>query len=229
VPREKKPPEPPEDVPKWFMTYSDVITLLMTFFILLLTFATTEPERFEKMKISMFGGNGSSGIVSDMVDGIDRDSLVMRTRNESARQAERGTEMPPVDKDAPDSAMDKGLSGLESNVPQIEVNSVNLTLPVGQLASLNGEVFEYGEKTLGMLAKLSRQRQLDIRFETSNKQNLPRIMALVEYLIQADLIEAGNIAVEHNPAMEISSKNIRAVLQFVDGVKHASRPKETAQ
>ena len=37
------------EVPTWFMTYSDVITLLMTFFILLLTFATNEPESFERM------------------------------------------------------------------------------------------------------------------------------------------------------------------------------------
>ena len=49
--REKPLPEPPDDVPLWFMTYSDVITLMMTFFILLLTFSTSDPERFEQMKV----------------------------------------------------------------------------------------------------------------------------------------------------------------------------------
>ena len=49
--RQKPFPEPKDDIPAWFMTYSDVITLLMTFFILLLTFATTEPERFRKIDI----------------------------------------------------------------------------------------------------------------------------------------------------------------------------------
>ena len=45
-------PKPTGEIPAWFMTYSDVITLLMTFFILLLTFSTTEPERFEKVRSS---------------------------------------------------------------------------------------------------------------------------------------------------------------------------------
>ena len=40
--REKQPPPKPDEIPAWFMTYSDVITLLMTFFILLLTFATQD-------------------------------------------------------------------------------------------------------------------------------------------------------------------------------------------
>ena len=60
--REKKPPDKPDDIPAWFMTYSDVITLLMTFFILLMTFATNEPERFERMQVSMFGGSGATGL-----------------------------------------------------------------------------------------------------------------------------------------------------------------------
>ena len=48
------------------MTFSDVITLLMTFFILLLTFATNEPESFSRIETSMFGGGGT-GTISDWV------------------------------------------------------------------------------------------------------------------------------------------------------------------
>jgi len=58
-----KPEEPNSgDIPAWFMTYSDVITLLMTFFILLMTFSTTEPENFGRMQVVMFGGGNSSGV-----------------------------------------------------------------------------------------------------------------------------------------------------------------------
>ena len=70
--KEKPPPDPPEDVPLWFMTYSDVITLMMTFFILLLTFATNEPERFEQMKISVFGASGASGIAGKPPEGLEK-------------------------------------------------------------------------------------------------------------------------------------------------------------
>ena len=55
------------------MTYSDVITLLMTFFILLLTFATTEPERFEKSISSTFAKGAATGTVGNKIDDIDKD------------------------------------------------------------------------------------------------------------------------------------------------------------
>ena len=55
--------EMPPDIPSWVMTFSDVITLLMTFFILLLTFASNTPEKFEQVQVSMFSGGGATGIV----------------------------------------------------------------------------------------------------------------------------------------------------------------------
>lgn len=226
--RKRKPVEPPDDVPKWFMTYSDVITLLMTFFILLLTFATNEPERFEKMKISMFGGSGSTGIAGDQVDGLDRDSLVMRIRTDASRKAERGAEMPPVDKDASDNAMDKGLSGLEEEPDPLRMNMVKLSLPASHLASDNGEVFEYGEKVLDMFGKLSRQRTMDIQFETNSESNLPKITALADYLTREGGVEARHIVVRLNSSSTMSTKNIMVILQFIDGLAHAAE-KTSAQ
>ena len=52
------------DIPEWIVTYSDTITLLMTFFILLLTFATSEPEKFQQLQSVMFGGSRATGMVA---------------------------------------------------------------------------------------------------------------------------------------------------------------------
>ena len=73
--KEKLPPPPPDDIPAWFMTYSDVITLLMTFFILLLTFSTTEPERFEKVQTAVHQSGGASSMVGPVSEGIDQGLL----------------------------------------------------------------------------------------------------------------------------------------------------------
>ncbi|MDG2469722.1 MAG: flagellar motor protein MotB [Pirellulaceae bacterium] len=59
------PPPKLDSVPAWFLTYCDVIILLMTFFVLLLTFASTEPERFEQIQKTLFSGAGSTGLVGE--------------------------------------------------------------------------------------------------------------------------------------------------------------------
>ena len=78
---------PPQvgDVPVWFMTYSDVITLLMTFFILLLTFASSEPEKFRRMQSVMFGGASGTGSAGGELDALDNDAYVLRQRPPASR------------------------------------------------------------------------------------------------------------------------------------------------
>ena len=62
MPKKDCCPPPVAGIPSWFLTYTDVITLLMTFFILLLTFATSEPEFLSKVQVVAFGGGGSTGV-----------------------------------------------------------------------------------------------------------------------------------------------------------------------
>src|SRR3989339_1212523 len=50
----------PPCLPGWFATYSDMVTLLLTFFVLLLSFAKTETSKYESALGSIrdaFGGN----------------------------------------------------------------------------------------------------------------------------------------------------------------------------
>ncbi len=55
-----KCPECPEGLPGWMATFSDLVTLLLTFFVLLLSFAKTETAKYEAALGSIrnaFGGN----------------------------------------------------------------------------------------------------------------------------------------------------------------------------
>ncbi len=59
VKQEKCPPCPP-GAPMWMSTFSDLVTLLLTFFVLLLSFAKTETSKYEAAMGSIrnaFGGN----------------------------------------------------------------------------------------------------------------------------------------------------------------------------
>lgn len=49
----KEPECPPPGLPMWMATYSDLVTLLLTFFVLLLTMASMDPTKFEQAKTSI--------------------------------------------------------------------------------------------------------------------------------------------------------------------------------
>ncbi|MGI6657757.1 MAG: OmpA/MotB family protein [Desulfobulbus sp.] len=49
----KEPECPPPGLPMWMATYSDLVTLLLTFFVLLLTMASMDPTKFIQAKTSI--------------------------------------------------------------------------------------------------------------------------------------------------------------------------------
>lgn len=56
----KEPECPPPGLPMWMATYSDLVTLLLTFFVLLLTMASMDPTKFIQAKTSIEAAFGWS-------------------------------------------------------------------------------------------------------------------------------------------------------------------------
>ena len=54
----KCPPCPPMGAPDWMVTYGDLMTLLLCFFVLLFSFSSLETKKFESLKESMRGAFG---------------------------------------------------------------------------------------------------------------------------------------------------------------------------
>jgi len=57
----KKKPEPPENAERWLLTYSDLITLLMAFFIVMYASSTADKTKMAKVAASIKAGFGVSG------------------------------------------------------------------------------------------------------------------------------------------------------------------------
>ena len=80
--KEKK--APPEScvpgVPAWMVTYSDTITLLMTFFVMLMSFSTLDKEQFSKVRGSL---QGHLGVIGS--ERFNMDGLMTRRNMESSR------------------------------------------------------------------------------------------------------------------------------------------------
>ena len=61
MPRKKREEEGPKGCPEWMVTFSDVVSLLVTFFVLILTFSTLETQQFQKLSGALQGGFGVLG------------------------------------------------------------------------------------------------------------------------------------------------------------------------
>ncbi len=147
----QKEPDPAMEIPSWIMTFSDVITLLMTFFILLLTFATDEPEKFERMQVSMFKGGGALGIAGPAASPLDKDSLLVRERPRAGRITTRGSEMPPLNSDATTESLAEGIAGLEEEEQRELSTNHSVAIPLVLLFSADGELSPRGEASARLL------------------------------------------------------------------------------
>ena len=77
-------------VPVWMLTYADTVTLLMCFFVMLMSFSTLDEEDLEKIRGSLIG---HFGIASE--DRLSRDSLLTRRVLSSSQIHVDGYENPP--------------------------------------------------------------------------------------------------------------------------------------
>ncbi len=204
--KEQEEPVGGDDIPAWFMTYSDVITLLMTFFILLLTFATTEPERFEKIQVAMFGGSGSTGIAGEQPEGIEKDSFVQRTRPPSARMCLQGSEMPPINSDPSLTTAEGALSGLDDDEAVDLSKQYAIQIDIVKFVGKDGDVYSMGEVFAKMFAQQLYKLPLHITFEASGDDAVQRCVALTNFIFDTHGIKPGQMGVR-----KVGNANARMV------------------
>jgi len=181
--RQKTPPaDESGNVPVWFMTYSDVITLLMTFFILLLTFATSEPETFEQMKVTLFGANGATGFASDRNSPIEKDSVVMRYRPDSSRLTSRGSETAPMYEEPVTNSMDKGLEGLDEAEQYPIAQNYAVKTDLKLMLDSAGRVTPTGRQRMRMLARQLKRGPHDVTFQVATKEQVEQATALATFM-----------------------------------------------
>ena len=204
--------DPPEDIPAWFMTYSDVITLLMTFFILLLTFSTTEPERFEKVTMKLFGNSGATGVAGHPHDQLDRNSWSQRIRPRAARIAMQGSEMPPVVHEPSGATMGRGLLSVDEQQAKNDVmRTYSFDLPLTELVSEHQNVTPRGMQLAAKLSTQLRSLPVHCAIELSNRSMAKRATALADYLYHAEKIRPGQVSVGF--VDDVDSNAVRFVVE----------------
>lgn len=184
--RKLKPEDPVDDVPTWILTFSDVITLLMTFFILLLTFASSEPEGFEKMQVAAFGGGGATGIAGKTDGKTENDSIVMRQRPRSSRLTTQGSQTPPIYSDPSLESLGKGLEGMEQSLDIDTSSSYSFEFPLSLLVSRDNAITNQGQQFLRMFARRVKKDPFSLSFVVGNQEDVPTVLVLAQHLIQQE-------------------------------------------
>lgn len=82
----------PKGAPEWMVTYSDVISLLVTFFVMLLTFSTQDKEKFDKAKGSL---QGALGIGLPAMGRLPQAGMLTERWHSGGRASSRGMDFPP--------------------------------------------------------------------------------------------------------------------------------------
>ena len=179
-------PKPKGEIPAWFMTYSDVITLMMTFFILLLTFASNEPEFFAKVQMVSFGGGGSTGSASEAKDMLDNDALILRQRPNSAAISVRGSETPALHAEPALESVSRGLKSLDNPDLLADANRVKIEANLSMMRDENGEITEQAVTQLRMLAAQLKAQPLTLQILVSDADQADFCVQMAAILTDAN-------------------------------------------
>ncbi len=210
--RDKKPADPPGDIPAWFMTYSDVITLLMTFFILLLTFATTQPERFEKSASSTFASGSATGVAGEKLP-TDNDSWVSRVRKPSARLSMRGAEMPSITKQATKAAFGEGLRSLnEEEKKHNEHTTHSFELPFVQMFNREGLLTDQGADICKALADQLEALPFQASIQFADETHTKPISGMMEHFFHFEKTRPGQLSMSFTKH-GLNKENIRVLVR----------------
>jgi flagellar motor protein MotB len=194
--RKEPAPSTTGDIPAWFMTYSDVVTLLMTFFILLMTFSTHQPERIEKTRVTFFKGTAGTGLVGPKASRPPNDSWVNRIRTRAAKIALRGAEMPPITEDPATEAIGRGLKSLtdEENAKD-EMTTHSFEIRLADMVDSLERATPKGQYMAQLLSTQLRQLPVHASIRISQPQDAKAAIAFMKYLFEVEKVRPGQVAV----------------------------------
>ncbi len=185
--------EQPGGAPAWMLTYGDTVTLLVTFFVMLLTFSTPNDEDFGRFAAGLLPGGRQMALFAGVPG---ENNLAPDRRRLSAGRLDRdGAEKPPLNNE---SALDE----LTRHYPAIDVAQLRglkgallIRIPLVELFGTDVKLVSEGERALDYAVKVARGRAYSIVVRAELGSGLPpaerearslaRAAQVVQYLRQS--------------------------------------------
>lgn len=168
--------------PAWIVTFADLATLLLTFFILLLSFAEMDAEKYRAMANSMAAAFGSDTVIREPAGGatlspIESDTVAMPVT-------------PPADRDEPELIDERAE---ESQTTSVSAGIVNLaTRMINELeAEVADEALSVSYDTEKVVVRFSE----DATFRSGDAAIKPAMIPIIERVVDVLAQCSGDVMV----------------------------------
>ncbi|GIW78416.1 MAG: hypothetical protein KatS3mg105_0223 [Gemmatales bacterium] len=204
----KKPePEIVGGAPAWTATFGDTMTLLMTFFILLVTFSTNNPYKIELRRSTVIDGEGGSGVVTEKVRAGDKNSIIWSLVPPPLHTSHQGSEMPPLYGETLKEQTDEVVARIEAVQNITLKDSYSIRIPLAML--FDGEQFsESGRTLLKTMSQHLEPLPYDMQIEVSDKGLFGKAHRIVLYFMEERSFVPSRLAIGLAPPGKANQQDL---------------------
>jgi len=196
--RRPPPEESPGGAPKWMVTFSDCMTLLLTFFVLLLTFSSFDDKAFSKMTTSLGKALPSVGERRN-----DQDAVTPKQPVQYQPNRRRGSEKPDADGDQ-EGNLEDGQMHLD-----FEQRRVYLVPSTKVFLGLGAELSQAGKELLADFAFVAQDMPHPVVISEhrqpadkgGDRLGMRRSWAVVRYLAETESLDRRRFAISATPTV----------------------------
>ncbi len=157
--------------PAWMLTFGDTITLLLTFFLMLLTFSTPNPEDFQAFTRGLMGGRREMSAFPGQPGMGD---LAPQQRHlDEARLDTEGAETPPMEHEDPLEVLRKYPEEIDISMLKQLKGAVVIRVALVDLFGVGTELDRSGMEILSRIVKVTRAKAYSIVVRASAAQQVP--------------------------------------------------------
>ena len=196
--KKRSEPEEAEGAPDWMLTFSDCMTLLLTFFVLLLSFSSFDKELFPILRV-IFAKKLSS-ISLDTT--INKEAFVKTTQFDYQPEIEVGSEKPTLEKGMEDTSLKDTSTNFQDRKIFL-ISSGKVFLGKGKVISVEGR------KTLSTMASFLKEMPSrvviseNLRAFGANNNMVPaqtdiglqRAWAVIDYFSSKEGLDKGRFSI----------------------------------
>jgi hypothetical protein len=181
---------------RWIVTYSDMITLLIAFFIAIITFSSKGVAGKVRSGPSLLTGPGGSGVAGPArEDDIPCDAVILRPRFSGGPKAAAGSEFAPLYHDPAAETTEGVLKALANAAPVKVGEPYTLRLPFGILFGSNATLTPSGMYLLRTVAANLRDMPYDFHLSVRSPLHISRAVRMGTFLSTSGGIHPGRIGV----------------------------------